>query len=276
MIVKANNRILPLLYDASGMTVGTASSNELGGKFKYYEYRSGDGYTEVSSSTGRYYYQPALTAPGMAKILVNGTYAWANKPVQTLFSCHCTPYATHRPAMSVDSSGNIAVANCAYANSEFLPYIYRDDPQNPPVHDLWFTGTNVDETIYTGDWSRIGLGRTGYGGKDCQLRASAWMLAIVEGTMSLSGIRYSVSSLNQGGPYDCTQDATSTRMLDSGTAAWVLIKTNSVVLAQDSNGDTFHRHPIYVDQPRFKIALTRNSAMSVTSFGWDVWPYDFA
>lgn len=276
-------RHLPLLYDGTHLRVGRLSENLPAGTLTIYEDHGDTPYTELTNAGGRFFYQPSRVGNGFRKN-ANGTWNSQLCNVMEFLGTHYSPAAAHFPSVTKSSSGAVSVLNGDYSADGLLPYLNRDDTNNPPLHDDSFSGYEVTKYTYQGDWHRANLEDTPWKLRTCRLQASAFFLAIVHGSVTFptKAIRFNVycrkSDASYGDNY-CSQEVITDEMLRNGDDYYVLIKSKTFTLVQDDPYSSSTRQyiidPKYIDQPRLQFTLGNGSALALTSWGFDIWPLDY-
>jgi hypothetical protein len=291
IVLKDTDRLLPLILDGNLLRVGLASANLPAAEVQYYSYSGGDTFSKYGNPGGMYHFQPSNTAPGQAYLYSSGssgTRVWKASAVEVLESTHFSPEYTKLPSVIKDSSGNIATAHCDYYADMFSPFEYYD-ASHPAKHDVKMLGEGVSWGVAPDGMRRaIVKNSPSVSGKAWNiLKASSWFLLLVNGgqvTFSTKAIKNNIYSsymddVTKIGDNQCSQETTVTEMLRSGNIRYYLVKTEGLqYLKQDYPFTGYERFIMgleYIDHPKLHVLLANGTSIQATSWGTDVWLWQF-
>lgn len=272
------------MYSDGTLRVDTVSENLPISAIKYYEYRSGNSYAELSNVAGRFFYFPPVTAPGDVKS--SSGWSVGNFPVRVLYSNHFSPHQVFFPAVAKDSSGNVGTAYCDYTDGVLSPFEYTDNI-NPAVHNLQYTGFGVSLDVAPSGERRVIVSDSPSAHRNTGsiLKAFSWFLIRADGSVTFPSrpIKYRVKCMVSGGGNAenvCSQTAKITKMLESGNSKYYLVQTDGLqYLQQDNPCNQQWPHALwnleYIDQAMLAFTLAKGSAVSVVGWGMAEWVKTF-
>lgn len=286
-------RLLPFEYSSGGVLRICPCSESLPDDYaNFWAFRgtSGDKYTLLGNVAGQYYHQPCTTCPGMAYHTVDGVDVWTEEPVRPLATLHFSPAADRYPTISKDSGGSVAVGNGRFANGIFYPFEVTDNDHQP-----YFSRADTDVGV---SWtaSQYGDRRADVSGapfalakNSYRVKISAWFLALCSGSVTFDSRPIRINAVcrrasSEGGGIGssaCSQAARFTESLRQGNASYQLVQSSEEMwLQQDTpyGGDPYSQWLFSlqsVDQPGLKITLGNSSSVLLTSYGFDLWLYNF-
>lgn len=272
------------MYSDGTLRVDTVSENLPISAIKYYEYRSGNSYAELSNVAGRFFYFPPVTAPGDVKSSIGWNVG--DFPVRVLYSNHFSPHQVFFPAVAKDSSGNVGTAYCDYTDGVLSPFEYTDNI-NPALHNLQYTGFGVSLDVAPGGERRVIVSDSPSAHRNTGsiLMAFSWFLLRVDGSVTFPSrpIKYWVKCMVSGGGSAenvCSQTAKITKMLESGNSKYYLVQTDGLQYLQQDNPYSQQWPQAmwnleYIDQAMLAVTLAKGSAVSVVGWGMAEWVKTF-